>query len=190
MDEARRGVPQDLLVVQCGDEHGLETLIHDQFHNKVHISNVNSSRQILVAGTLEALQAFSLHLEARQIPSRPLGTGMAFHSPLLRAASDSLAACIDRLEITPPGIPFFCLEADRCLDEPEAIRRHLRTHLLERVQWRRAMTTVSAILSRSDGSRICEIGSAKTLKNIYLNEYRENMNPSDTKFIHCLEVIA
>lgn len=186
MEEARKGHPQDMLVAGTGDEARLEALIREGGQGRIFICNLNSSSQILVSGRAHDLAEFARGLDREGIASQALGAGTAFHSPLMAEASERLAPEIRSLDIQPPRLGFFCVEADRLLADPREIRQRLLSHMLARVEWRRAMATIHGLSKDLDRPAICEIGPAKVLRNLRARD----AVPGDPPFDHCLDILA
>jgi len=69
------------------------------------IAAVNSPRQVVVAGRLDALDALATRLTAEGIQARSLAVSHAFHSPLVEPILAAFAAAAERITFHPPRIP-------------------------------------------------------------------------------------
>lgn len=108
------------LMQQCADRHpgGMVALIGATREvaeaavqaaspaGAIGIANINSEGQIVLSGTLGAVEAASVAAKAagvrRVIPLRVSG---AWHSPLMREAAEGLAVGLDAVEFSDPAIP-------------------------------------------------------------------------------------
>jgi [acyl-carrier-protein] S-malonyltransferase len=79
----------------------------------VWIANVNSPRQTVVSGTVEAVAAASERLEragARMVVRLPIA--IACHTPLMAPAAERLRDALDTITLQAPRIPFYsCVDA-------------------------------------------------------------------------------
>jgi malonate decarboxylase epsilon subunit len=102
----------------------------------VYISNINSPRQIVVAGSDAALGAVTA--EARQQGARRaerLAVSVPSHCPLLHPVADRLEQLMAGLALRPPSIPYVSNRGARPLYNAEAIRQDLATGVAHPVRW-------------------------------------------------------
>ena len=102
----------------------------------VYISNVNAPRQIVVAGSVAALDAVTA--AARQQGARRaerLTVGVPSHCPLLQPVADRLEQLLARLVLRPPSMPYVSNRGGRALHDAEAIRQDLATGVAHPVRW-------------------------------------------------------
>jgi malonate decarboxylase epsilon subunit len=102
----------------------------------VYISNINAPRQIVVAGSVAALDAVTA--EARQQGARRaerLAVSVPSHCPLLQPVADRLEQLMAVVVLKPPSIPYVSNRGARPLYDAEAIRQDLATGVAHPVRW-------------------------------------------------------
>ncbi len=102
----------------------------------VYISNINTARQIVVAGSDAALDAVTAQL--RQQGARRaerLAVSVPSHCPLLQPVADRLEQLMAALNLRPPSIPYVSNRGGRPLSDAEAIRQDLATGVAHPVRW-------------------------------------------------------
>lgn len=102
----------------------------------VSISNINTPRQIVVAGSDAALAAVTA--AARQRGARRaerLEVVVPSHCPLLQPVADRLEELLAGLPLRPPSIPYVSNRGARPLHDAEAIRHDLATGVAHPVRW-------------------------------------------------------
>ncbi len=98
----------------------------------VYLAAVNAPEVCVVAGDVEAVEAFQAALDADGIAARRLATTHAFHTPHMAGAAEGLRAALARVELRPPCRPVLSnvtgtwLRAEEATD-PEYWLRHLRS---------------------------------------------------------------
>jgi malonate decarboxylase epsilon subunit len=102
----------------------------------VYISNINTPRQIVVAGSDAALKAVTT--QACQQGARRavrLAVSVPSHCPLLQPVADRLEQILGKLPIQSPSVPYVSNRGGRALYDAEAIRRDLATNIAHPVRW-------------------------------------------------------
>jgi malonate decarboxylase epsilon subunit len=127
-------------------EHQVETLARhmaDSDALRVYVGNVNAPRQIVVAGSDAALDAFNertLAAGARQ--ATRLAVSVPSHCELLAHASDELLAyCVDVPFCAPRGV-YVGNRGGRPLYTAESVRDDLATNMRYTVRWFDALTVM------------------------------------------------
>lgn len=109
------------------------------------LANDNAPGQVVIAGTPDGLAAASDH--AREIGVKrvtPLNVGGAFHTPLMRDASDGLVVELDRVTFAEPSAPVVSNHDATAYDDAEGWRTRLADHVSVPVRWRSTMETLVA----------------------------------------------
>lgn len=129
----------------------------------VWIANVNSPRQTVLAGRVDALETAVAALSAAGVPARRIPVACAFHSPLVQPAGRVLAELLDRTDIHAPHIPVFSNTlAAPYPTEPGDIRRILSEHLTSPVRFAEELEAMYR-----EGARIfVEVGPRAVLSNL------------------------
>ncbi|MBE0603412.1 MAG: type I polyketide synthase, partial [Deltaproteobacteria bacterium] len=107
-----------------------------QGRDDVHISNMNSPKQIVVSGSTGAVKVFGNRLKEMGYRFTLLRVSMAFHSPIMRVIHDELEAYIASIPFHPPRIPVISNTTMAPYpSDPAEIRRILMAHLESNVHW-------------------------------------------------------
>jgi [acyl-carrier-protein] S-malonyltransferase len=108
-----------------------------QGYPEVVLANDNSEQQVVLSGASEALEEVIGHLKAqKQGKVIPLAVSGAFHSPLMKNASEKMAQLLQHETFTKAQIPIVMNSQAKALQEPEAIKQALITQILSPVYWK------------------------------------------------------
>lgn len=109
----------------------------------VYLANVNAPRQIVVAGSDAALNAFNEDASrAGAHRARRLAVGVPSHCELLREASEALAAYAADVSFSVPKHLYVGNRRARALHQPNEIRDDLATNMRYTVRWFDALTAI------------------------------------------------
>jgi len=109
----------------------------------VHVSNVNSPRQVVVSGKAEAVNDFCARLKERGFRTTLLRVSMAFHSPIMRVIRAELEAYVAAVPFHSPRIPVISNTTMAPYpSDPGEIRRILMSHLESPVHWMENVQTL------------------------------------------------
>ncbi len=160
---ARAKCPGGMLAVEA-DPGQLSPLLADW--SGIHIANLNSPRQVVVAGDREELDAFAKRLTFASVP---LKVNMAFHSPSMRGLQDKLAAVLTRIPLRAPEIPVMSNVTGGAYPSDRAGISDLLTRQLESpVQW---VECVKALRLRTCIQRFVEVGPGSVLTNLMRDSF-------------------
>ncbi len=110
---------------------------------RVYLANVNAPRQIVVAGSDSALDAFNERASiAGAHRAKRLAVSVPSHCELLREASDTLLAYAADVSFRIPKHLYIGNRRARALHKPEDIRKDLATNMRYTVRWFDALTTI------------------------------------------------
>lgn len=102
----------------------------------VWVANQNAPRQVVIAGTREALdQAKTMVLARGAKRFAPLTVSVACHTPLLDEACQALAKALQQAPLEIPWAPVICNVDALPVSEPEGIRSALLRQLTSPVRW-------------------------------------------------------
>ncbi len=135
-----------------------------QGQNDVHISNINSPKQVVLSGHTKAIKNFGNSLKEIGYRSTLLRVSMAFHSPIMRVIHDELEAYVATIPFHSPQIPVISNTTMAPYpSDPNEIRRILMAHLESTVHWMNNVQT----LWQNYGVRLClEVGPGDILSNL------------------------
>lgn len=126
----------------------------------VSVANYNCPGQKVISGEKAAVdQAAERLLAAGAIRAVPLRVDGPFHSPMLAAAGEKLAALLEKAEIREPHISFVSNVTAQEEREPNHIRVLLGQQVYSPVLWQQSME----YMLRSGADTFVEIGPGKTL---------------------------
>ncbi|MBI1978385.1 MAG: ACP S-malonyltransferase [Candidatus Omnitrophica bacterium] len=127
------------------------------------IANLNSPEQIVISGSLEAVNRASELAKTRGAKRvTPLKVGGAFHSSLMGHAKAGLEAALKQVKIREPRGIFIPNVTGTPVSNPEEIRTLLGQQLTSPVQWIKTMETVGRLGVKD----LLEIGPGRVLKGL------------------------
>jgi len=135
-----------------------------QGRDDIHISNINSPKQVVLGGATGELRDFGNRLREMGYRSTFLRVSMAFHTPIMRVIHDELEAYVAAIPFSSPQIPVISNTTRAPYPEdPAAIRRILMSHLESPVHWQDNVET----LWQDYGVRLfLEVGPGAALSNL------------------------
>ena len=126
----------------------------------VVIANDNSSAQVVLSGSPEAVNAVSGALKCKR--AIPLAVSGAFHSPFMQAAADAFATTLDGVPFNDASIPVLSNTDPSPETSATALKARLRSQMITGVRWRETMDRFSA-----DGiDTAVEIGPGNVLSGL------------------------
>lgn len=109
-------------------------------------TNYNAPNQIVISGTINAVQAAAERLKAagaRRIV--PLMVAGAFHSSLMQPAADLMTEAYREANFQKPVYPFFSTIEVRVLDDPEELRMVMGQQIARPVRWQQSVEAMHAL---------------------------------------------
>lgn len=104
-----------MLAVVCSEED-----IQDLLEPGLSLAVVNSPTQCVVAGEKQALASLQANLEAKGVRCQKLPGTRAFHSPLVEPILEEFKACVEKIDLQTPKIPFFSNVTGKLIEPTEA----------------------------------------------------------------------
>lgn len=133
---------------------------------KVFLANINSSTQITIAGTTEAVDEFKLLAKERGYKRMmPLKVEGPFHTPYMAPVAEPFQEALEEVTFQEPTIPIISnttVQPHNVVD----IRDWLTRHLTESVRWQE---TMDHFMSKGV-DKVIQIGPGKTLANLLKRE--------------------
>ncbi len=123
------------------------------------LANDNAPRQVVLAGSVRALEAAQERLAGAGIRGKRLQVSGAFHSPLMEPAVAAFAAQLDRVRFAAPAIPVISCFSPRAIVDPA---RAIAAALTRPVRW---VDTLHA-LDHAGIERYVETGPGKVLTGL------------------------
>ncbi|MEO7272239.1 MAG: beta-ketoacyl synthase N-terminal-like domain-containing protein [Vicinamibacterales bacterium] len=129
----------------------------------IWIANMNSPRQTVLAGHVEAIDQAIAALSAAGLSCRRIPVACAFHSPLLQQAGEVMAGVLEGTEIRPTRVPVFSNTlAAPYPPEPAAVRTILSEHITAPVRFAEQLES----MSRGGAPIFVEVGPRAVLSNL------------------------
>ena len=126
----------------------------------VVIANDNSSAQVVLSGSPEAVEAVSSQLKCKR--AIPLAVSGAFHSPFMQKAADAFAAELETVPFNDAVIPVLSNTDPTPETSGAALKQRLRTQMTTGVRWRETMDAFSG----SGIDTAVEIGTGNVLSGL------------------------
>jgi [acyl-carrier-protein] S-malonyltransferase len=101
------------------------------------VANENSPQQVVISGSLPALERAEALAAERRIRAVRLKVAGAFHSPLMEPAVGPLREAIDAAAFGPPRFPVAANVTGTLVSDPDELRALLRRHVVSPVRWER-----------------------------------------------------
>ncbi len=99
------------------------------------VANENSPQQVVISGTVAAIERAEPLAAARRIRAMRLNVAGAFHSPLMEPAVEPLSAAIDEVAFGPPRFPIASNVTGAVVTDPEEMRALAKRHVVSPVRW-------------------------------------------------------
>jgi [acyl-carrier-protein] S-malonyltransferase len=127
------------------------------------VANDNAPGQAVISGHRSAVErAIAIAREHGARRSVMLPVSAPFHSPLLAAAADAMAAALEKVTVRRPVAPLVANVTARPVEDPAEIRRLLVQQVTAMVRWRESML----FLAEAGVDNIVEIGSGRVLAGL------------------------
>ena len=137
MDEACAAAAGAMAAMIGGEEAAVRELAAEC---DVDVANLNAPGQIVLSGSEAGIARAVAGAKARGIRlAKPLAVAGAYHSRLMRAAQEKLAAELAATSLRPPSVPVISNVTAGPVAEPSEIRRTLEAQVTGSVRWSESM---------------------------------------------------
>ncbi|MEM7587187.1 MAG: SDR family NAD(P)-dependent oxidoreductase [Acidobacteriota bacterium] len=154
-------VPGGMTAVSTSIEH-LEALLAEWCCD-VTVANHNSPQQVVLSGSVEAIEDVERRLGDAKIKARRVPVATAFHSSLVSPSSEPFLEFLETLELASPRVDVYSnAEAAPYPTEPAAIRRRLAEQIAKPVRF---VDQIQAMAERGVDTFI-EVGPGSVLTNL------------------------
>ncbi|MEH1868310.1 MAG: ACP S-malonyltransferase [Nostoc sp.] len=126
----------------------------------VVIANDNSSAQVVISGTTEAVQAVMTQVKAKR--AIPLKVSGAFHSHLIAPAAAEFQDILESVEFQPANVPVLSNVEPIPSIDAEILKQRLNKQMTGSVRWRE----ISLQLPANGIQRVVEVGPGKVLTGL------------------------
>jgi [acyl-carrier-protein] S-malonyltransferase len=165
MQAASDANPSGMVSVLGMDRDKLEGLVEQAREGDVlQIANLLCPGNIVVSGGREACaRIMKLAEQAGAMKVIPLAVAGAFHTPLMEAAYERLAAAVAHADIRPPRIPVISNVDAEPHNDPTEIRELLVRQLVSPVLWEESMRR---LMAKHGIERAFEVGPGRVLTGL------------------------
>jgi [acyl-carrier-protein] S-malonyltransferase len=147
------GVGTDEATDLCDEVRGEDVLL---------VANENSPQQVVISGTVRAIERAEALAPARRIRAVRLKVAGAFHSPLMESAVAPVAAALDAVSFAAPRFPVAANVTGELVEDAEELRSLLKRHIVSPVRWERC----AQALRRAGADRFLEAGPGDVLTKL------------------------
>jgi [acyl-carrier-protein] S-malonyltransferase len=137
MAEASRQRPGTMTAIMGLDDGAVDEVCR---RSGVQPCNYNSPSQVVVGGTLPAVEEASRLATERGGRALPLNVSGAFHTSLMASAAEQFAVAVDACPISDPSIPVIANSTAEPLTIAAAVRQELRQQIIRPVLWRQSLS--------------------------------------------------
>ena len=140
------------------DRSELEALVNAT--EGVVIANDNSSAQVVLSGSPDAVGSVSSQLKCKR--AIPLAVSGAFHSPFMAEAASAFATTLEGVSFADAAIPVLSNTDPTPETSGAALKERLRSQMTTGVRWRETM----AVMTDSGVDTLVEIGPGNVLSGL------------------------
>ena len=158
---AKSGSETGAMLAVSGDVSQIEAIIAP--FPQVAVANYNSPQQVVLAGVKSEILKVQEILQQQEYQAVLLPVSAAFHTPLVGHAQEPFARAVDQVTFNKSQIPILTnVTGDFYPDEPEASKKILKQHLLNRVLFKKEIEKIYA----AGGFCFVEFGPRRILTNL------------------------
>ncbi len=103
--------------------------------SKIDISNHNAPKQIILSGSIEAIERMKLFLQGLNIKPQVLQVSIASHSRQMRQAMKEYGVFVQQTNFQEPDIALVLDTTADIAETPDQLREHAKKQLVQRVLW-------------------------------------------------------
>lgn len=172
MAKAGDKVPGTMVAVVGSNKKELELeCMNFSSGNDVVIANYNGPQQLVISGTIEAIEKFSILLKEKNKKVIPLNVSGAFHSHLMKPALEELIEAIEDTEFHDASIPIITNVDSTITRDGKKFKEKLKWQLVSPVLWE---DCVNCMISQKVDTFV-EIGPQKVLSKL-VKRINKDMN--------------
>ena len=140
------------------DRNQLDLLVNNV--DDVVIANDNSSSQVVLSGSSEALNNLSKEISCKRFLK--LNVSGAFHSPFMKEPSAKFSEYLKQIEFTNPTFPVISNYEPTLCRDPNELKIRLDNQMCHGVRWRETMD----LMEKDNDLHIVEIGPSNVLSGL------------------------
>ena len=147
------------------DRNELELLV-DKIDDVV-IANDNSSSQVVLSGSEEALDNLETEISCKRFLK--LNVSGAFHSPFMKEPSFQFSKYLDTLEFNQPAIPVISNSNPSLCNDPKELKVRFKNQMCNGVKWRQTMD----LMKENGILQMVEIGPSNVLGGLGKRHFKD-----------------
>jgi len=140
------------------DRKQLELLV--QKMDDIVIANDNSSSQVVLSGSNQALDNLSKEISCKRFLK--LNVSGAFHSPFMNEASAKFSEYLNQIKFNDPSFPVISNYEPSLCSDPEVLKIRLEKQMCSGVRWRETMD----LMAKDSDLHIVEVGPSNVLSGL------------------------
>ena len=140
------------------DRNKLDLLV--QKIDDVVIANDNSSSQVVLSGSSEALDDLSKEISCKRFLK--LNVSGAFHSPFMNEPSAKFSNYLKQIKFQSPSFPVISNYEPSLCSDPNELKIRLEKQMCNGVRWRETMD----LMSKDSELHVVEIGPSNVLSGL------------------------
>jgi len=148
------------------DRNQLEDLVNK--NDDLVIANDNSSSQVVLSGSNEALEKFSEEISCKRFLK--LNVSGAFHSPFMKEPAIKFSEYLETLEFKSPSLSVISNSNPSFCNDPHELKNRLKDQMCNGVRWRETMDLMA---EESSDLNIVEIGPSNVLSGLCKRHLKE-----------------
>lgn len=147
----------------CGDTAG-DGAAHggERPHPVAVVANVNSARQVIVSGSVDAVGVvLEAATAAGALRARPIPVGGAYHSPLMADAQREMAPLLRAADLRPPRVALVSGVSGRPVTDIDEYRHQLLEQITRPVRWHAVLDALAGFdefVEVGPGRVLCGLG--------------------------------
>ena len=140
------------------DRNQLDLLL--QKIDDIVIANDNSSSQVVLSGSSEALENLSNEISCKRFLK--LNVSGAFHSPFMNEPSEKFSEYLKNIKFKNPSFPVISNYEPTMCSDPNELKMRLEKQMCNGVRWRETMD----LMAKDSDLHIVEIGPSNVLSGL------------------------
>ena len=140
------------------DREKLDLLVNNI--DDVVIANDNSSSQVVLSGSNEALENLSREISCKRFLK--LNVSGAFHSPFMNDASAKFSEYLHQIKFHKPSFPVISNYDPSLCSDPNNLKVRLKNQMCNGVRWRETMD----LMAKDSNLQIVEVGPSNVLSGL------------------------
>ncbi len=160
MEMASKKNPGKMLALIKPSDKSVKSII--QKDQSICVANINSSNQIILSGSVDSINEIIPFCKKEKIKCILLPVSGAFHSDLMKSASDSLLNTLNQLNLVDSMMPIYQNINALPQSSNEMLRRNLKNQIISTVKWKQTIEN----MIKDKAVKFIEIGPKKILTNL------------------------